>query len=171
MECWYEKRPVGHNTLASTYKRICDLAGLEGQYSNHSGRATAATTLLKAGIPDKMALQRTGHRTLESLREYQSLDTNDTKRVSDALSSTRADNAEICEKQQICVANSNNIEGISSDMLDECDVSDVELIQALESYETSVQAEGRSSSSANHDFNGFFSNCTIGTLNLYINNK
>ena len=33
-------------------------------------RATAATTLLKAVIPDKMALQRTGHRTLESLREY-----------------------------------------------------------------------------------------------------
>ena len=66
--------------------------------------ATAATTLLKAGIPDKMALQRTGHRTLESLREYQSQDINDTKRVSDALSSTRADNAEICEKQQICVA-------------------------------------------------------------------
>ena len=29
-------------------------------------RAMAATTLLKAGIPDKMALQRTGHRTLEA---------------------------------------------------------------------------------------------------------
>ena len=67
-------------------------------------RATAATTLLKAGILDKMALQRTGRRTLESLREYQSLDINDTKRVSDALSSKRADNAEICKKQQICVA-------------------------------------------------------------------
>ena len=53
-----------------------------------------------------MVLQRTGHRTLESLREYQSLDINDTKRVSDALSSTRADNAEISEKQQICVVNS-----------------------------------------------------------------
>ena len=48
-----------------------------------------------------MALQRTGHRTL---REYQSQDINDTKRVSDVLSSTRVDNAEICEKQQICVA-------------------------------------------------------------------
>ena len=48
---------MGHNTQASTYKRICNLTGLEGQYSNHSGRATAATTLLKAGIPDKMALQ------------------------------------------------------------------------------------------------------------------
>ena len=163
MECWYEKRPVSYNTLASTYKRICDLAGLEGQYSNHSGRATAATALLKAGIPDKMALQRTGHRTLESLREYQSLDMNDTKRVLDVLSSTRADNAEICEKQQICVANCNNIEDISSDKFDEFDGSDIELIKALESYESGVQAEGRSSSSANLDFNGFFSNCTIGT--------
>ena len=50
---------------------------------------------------------------------------------------------------------SNNIEDISS-MFDEFDVSDIELIQALESYETSVQTEGRSSSSANLDFNGFF---------------
>ena len=41
-------------------------------------------------------------------------------------------------------------------MLDEFDVSDIELIQALESYETSVQAGGRSSSSANLDFNWFF---------------
>ena len=105
------------------------------------------------------------------MREYQSLDINDTKRVSDALSSTRGDNAEICEKQQICVANSNNIEDISSDMFDEFDVSDIELSQALQSYETSVRAEGRSSSSATLDFNGFFSNCTIGTLNLYINKQ
>ena len=30
-------------------------------------------------------------------------------------------------------------------MFDEFDVSDIEMIQALESYETSVQAEGRSS--------------------------
>ena len=132
---------MGHNTLSSTYKRICDLAGLERQYSSHSGRVTAATTLLKADILDKIALQRTGHRTLESLRKYQSLDINDTKRVSVALSSTRAYNAEICEKQQICVANSNNIEDISSDMFDEFNVSDIELIQALESYETGVQAE------------------------------
>ena len=105
-----------------------------------------------------MALQRTVYRTVESLREYQSLDINDTKRVSDSLSSTRADNAEVCKKQQICVANSNNIEDISSDsdMFDEFDVSDIELIQALEAYETSVQAEGKTSSSANLDFNGFF---------------
>ena len=41
-------------------------------------------------------------------------------------------------------------------MFDEFDISDIELIQVLESYETSVRAEGRSSSSANLDFNGFF---------------
>ena len=53
------------------------------------------------------------------------------------------------------------MEDISSDMFDEFDVSDIELTQALESYERSVQAEGRSSSSANLDFNGFFSNCIL----------
>ena len=95
---------MGHNTLASTYKRICGFAGLEGQYSNHSGRATAATALLKECIPDKMALQRTGHGTLEGLREYQSLDINDTKRASDALSSC-VHNSQIFH-EEVCVANS-----------------------------------------------------------------
>lgn len=94
---------MGHN------KRICKLAGLEGQFSNHSGRATAATALLKAGIPDKMALERTGHRALESLRDYLTLDVNDTKRVSDVLSSC-ANNSEVCEKQETRVSTNNSLE-------------------------------------------------------------
>lgn len=173
MECWYENRPVGHNTLASTYKRICELAGLQGQYSNHSGRATAATALLKAGVPDKMALARTGHRTLESLREYQTLDINDTKRVSDVLSSC-TNNSEVCDKQELtCVTNINSLEKKSSEiMFPECDVDDIVLSQAVECYESSViEGQAQSSSSVNFDLNGFISNCNIGTLNVFVNKQ
>lgn len=162
---------MGHNTLASAYKRICHLAGLEGNYSNHSGRSTAATALLKAGIPDKMALQRTGHRTLESLREYQSVDINDTKRVSDVLSSC-ADNSEVCGKDETCVPNVNNVEDNSSEIMScDSDISDILLTQAVESFEAGFESQAITSSSNNFDLNGFISNCSIATVNVFVNNK
>ncbi|CAB4024357.1 interferon-inducible GTPase 5-like, partial [Paramuricea clavata] len=47
-----------------------------------------------------MALERTGHRTLESLREYQTLDVNDTKRVSDVLKEIEETESEESEKEE-----------------------------------------------------------------------
>lgn len=156
-EFWYENRPVGHNTLSLTYKRICKLAGVEGQYSNHSGRATAATRLLKAGVPDKMALARTGHRTLESLREYQSLNETDNKQASDALSS--------CCDSEISLKEKCSVEILcQSD-----DVSDEVLSQALECYESSTTKSNVGCNSLNLD--GMFVNASIGTVNVFLNNN
>ena len=156
-EFWYEKRAVGHNTLSLTYKRICKLAGVEGQYSNHSGRATAATRLLKAGVPDKMALARTGHRSLESLREYQSLNETDTKQASDALNS--------CGQLEISLKETSSVKVLcESD-----DVSDEVLSQALECYESSTTKSNVACNSLNLD--GIFVNASIGTVNVFVNNK
>ena len=44
-DVWYSKTAIGHNTLASTVKRLMTAAGIEGHYSNHSLRPTAATRL------------------------------------------------------------------------------------------------------------------------------
>ena len=94
---------------------------------------------MKAGIPDKMALERTGHRALESLREYQTLDVNYTKRVSDVLSSC-ANNSEVCEKKETRVPTNNSLEEKSSKiMFAECDVSDIVLTQAMECYESNLE--------------------------------
>ena len=46
-------------------------AEIEGQFTNHSLRATTATRALKKGIPDKFVMQRTGHRDVRSLQKYQ----------------------------------------------------------------------------------------------------
>ena len=68
---WYGTTPVGHNMLGETVKRLCKDAGIEGQFTNHSLRATTATRALKKGIPDKFVMERTGHRDLRSLQKYQ----------------------------------------------------------------------------------------------------
>ena len=59
---------VGHNILGETVKRLCKDAEIEGQFTNHSLRATTATRALKKGIPDKFVMQRTGHRDVRSLQ-------------------------------------------------------------------------------------------------------
>lgn len=62
---------MGHNILEETVKRLCKDAEIEGQFTNHSLRATTATRALKKGIPDKFVMQRTGHRDVRSLQKYQ----------------------------------------------------------------------------------------------------
>ena len=39
--------------------------------TNHSLRATGATVLINAGVPEKVIQNTTGHRSLESLRTYE----------------------------------------------------------------------------------------------------
>ena len=169
-EFWFEKRAVGHNTLASTFKRIRKLVGLEGNYSNHSGRATAATALMKAGIPDKLALERTGHRTLESLREYQTLDIQDTRRVSATLSS--------CDQFATCSVgnatspscNDPNESNLTfPDFFNDSEETDLFLSQALQSYEVNTNCAPKVSTNINlPNLTTLFSNSPIGTVNIYI---
>ena len=68
---WFTLNPVGHNTLGNTVKSLCQQAGIEGYYTNHSLRATTATRGLEKGIPAKYVMERTGHRDVRSLQRYQ----------------------------------------------------------------------------------------------------
>ena len=63
-DLWYQKTPVGRNTLGNTVKRMCEEAGTESYFTNHSLRATTATRGLEKGIPEKLIMERTGHRTV-----------------------------------------------------------------------------------------------------------
>ena len=42
---WFEKTPIGHNLLNTRFKKMCGEAGLVGNFTNHSGRATAITRM------------------------------------------------------------------------------------------------------------------------------
>ena len=67
---WYSKTPVGHNTLMNTVRRLCRKAGIEGFYTNHSLRTTAATHLFEAGVDEQLIMLHTGHRSTTGVRSY-----------------------------------------------------------------------------------------------------
>lgn len=84
---WFGNSPVGHNLLGETVKRLCKNAEIEGQFTNHSLRATTATRALKKGIPDKFVMERTGHRDIRSLQKYQRPETSTRIEFSNAFDS------------------------------------------------------------------------------------
>lgn len=72
----YMNVAVGHNLLATTVNRICKEAGIDGYYTNHSLRATAATRLFEAGVDEQLITQRTGHSTCAGIHSYKRIGDN-----------------------------------------------------------------------------------------------
>ena len=66
---WFLDKPAGANKLRDTIKEMCKTAGLPGFYTNHSLRATCATTLYQADIDEQIIQEITGHRSL-AVRSY-----------------------------------------------------------------------------------------------------
>ena len=66
---WFLIQPVGRNTLASMVKTMCSQIGVTGK-TNHSLRATGATRLFEANVPEKLIQERTGHKSTDVLRRY-----------------------------------------------------------------------------------------------------
>ena len=67
---WYDPVPVGKNKLGTMIKDVCKDAGIE-EKTNHSLRATGASAMFQANVPEKIIQNTTGHRSLEALRKYQ----------------------------------------------------------------------------------------------------
>jgi N-acetylmuramoyl-L-alanine amidase CwlA len=64
---------------------LCKEAGIEGYKTNHSLRATACSLALSKGVPEKLIMDRTGHKSLTSLHTYQRVSAKDKESVSDVL--------------------------------------------------------------------------------------
>ncbi len=67
---WFNKMPVGKNTLSTLMKRISEKAQLSQIYTNHSIRATSITLLSNAGIDSTSISHVSGHKTIDSLKHY-----------------------------------------------------------------------------------------------------
>ena len=76
--------PVGVHTLQQTVKKMCSEAGFEGQFTNHSLRATAATRLYAAGVDEQLIAEKTGHRS-SSVRAYKRTSDEQQHRLSEIL--------------------------------------------------------------------------------------
>ena len=68
---FYYARAIGHNLLKGMLKAMCREGGIPfPDRSNHSLRATGATRMLDAGVPEKVIMDRTGHHLLDGLKPY-----------------------------------------------------------------------------------------------------
>ena len=68
---WYYSAPVGRNKLSKMVSEMCKLAEIPGHHTNHSLRATGATELYTAGVPEKIIQKHTGHHSVECLHMYE----------------------------------------------------------------------------------------------------
>ena len=68
---WYYSIPIERNKLAKMVPEMCNLGNICGHKTNHSLRATGATALYEAEVPEKIIQEPTGHRSLEGLRMYE----------------------------------------------------------------------------------------------------
>ena len=62
--------PMGKNRLSTMVRDTCAESGISKK-TNHSLRATWATTLFTDGVPEKIIQNTTGHRSLDSLHCYE----------------------------------------------------------------------------------------------------
>lgn len=65
----FSKQCIGVNKLSTMMKSMCEEGGLSGNFTNHSGKRTCATALYQAGVEEQKIMARTGHRSIESVRQ------------------------------------------------------------------------------------------------------
>jgi hypothetical protein len=86
-DSWYERKPLGKNTIGDLMATLSKEAGLSATYTNHCVRATTITVLNDAGFKDRAIVSVSGHRNEKSISSYVADTRVDTKRrMSDALS-------------------------------------------------------------------------------------
>ena len=55
---------------ATKLRCMCSLAGIEGDFTNYSLRATSAAQMFDIGVLEKFIQERTVHKSLEALYTY-----------------------------------------------------------------------------------------------------
>lgn len=68
---WFTAVPIGRNTLQEMMKRISTEANLGQQFTNHSLRAYGVSKLFQANVPEKLIMERSGHRSLDGVGQYE----------------------------------------------------------------------------------------------------
>ena len=67
---WYEPWRVGHNTLETFMKTLCEEANLHGIYTNHSIRGTCINNLDKSGFEARHIIALSSHKSGSTIKDY-----------------------------------------------------------------------------------------------------
>ena len=100
-EAWYFNQAIGHNkhTTCTTVVRLCKAANIEGFKTNHSLRTTTATRLYHSNHDEQLIMERTGHRSIEGIRNYKRTSERQHQAVSQLLNNASVDDH--CTNQSI----------------------------------------------------------------------
>ena len=88
-EVWFQKAPIGHNTLSKTVSRLMSSANIPGKFSNHSLRSTSTTRLYNAHVDEQLIMLRTGHSSTKGVRCYKRTSEQLLEETSDILNKKR----------------------------------------------------------------------------------
>ena len=78
---WFTAVAIGRNTLAKFVENMCSDAEI-AKKTNHSLRATGASTMFTAGVPEKIIKNITGHKSSKALEVYERPSTEQLEAVS-----------------------------------------------------------------------------------------
>ena len=89
---WFSNVSVGINTLRNIMKKVSEKGELAGKYTNHSLRATSASHLFAANVPEKVIQEKSEHWSLAGLRAYEKTTETKLKEVTRVLNNAESEN-------------------------------------------------------------------------------
>jgi integrase len=107
-DCWYQARPMGHNSLGKIVKMLCEKAGCDGYYTNHSLQRMCATRLYNNGIDEQQIMSVTGHCSSNAVRVYKNISLEQQEKMSKILqgdSSLQVKTSDIHNKENVPTGN------------------------------------------------------------------
>lgn len=89
---WFKRQPIGVNKLGSIMKRMTTSAGIVGEkkLTNHSARKHLVQKLSENNVPANQIMQITGHKNIQSINNYSSLNEIQHRNISSILSNPTA---------------------------------------------------------------------------------
>ena len=84
---WFTAVPIGKHTLQDMMKKMSIQADLDQSFTNHSLRAYGVSKLFQANVPEKLIMERSGHRSIEGVRKYERTGVQQELQVCNVLSS------------------------------------------------------------------------------------
>lgn len=86
--------------MSKVEKKMCAKAGFDVHFTNHSLRATTATRMYSAELPEELICEKTGHRS-EAVREYKRTSNIQQLEASDVVQDLKR-KSESAEENNLC---------------------------------------------------------------------
>ena len=125
-QAWFKKTPVGINKLYSLMKTMVNNAELpkKDNLTNHSARKTMLQKLNDNGIPPNQIMQISGHKNIQSINNYSSLNSSQLQQISTIISS-ETQTKELCVEKKSQLVVSSNIGDISPLSTESCNAPSI----------------------------------------------